>query len=300
MIKSRITLKQLEAFAFVVDTGSFRAAAEALGTTQPNISARISALEKTLSTVLLLRDAGSVQITPKGAELLQKTREVLWSAEGLLREAGRQELIEERLRLGVTELVACTWLNLLLRDIKAEFPNVRVELDVDLSDRIERGLEENRLDLAIHNAAYTGRARGYKALGEAAYVWVAKPEIAQRLGPNPQISTLFDFPVMTHARNTSAAASLHKLAKENSLPTGQIVHSSALSACVPMVTEGMGVALLPKALLRAELNSGTLQQVNCDWLPAPLTFHARYTPSRAALFVERAAELAVNASASIE
>ena len=45
MIKSRITLKQLEAFVFVVDLGSFRQAAVALGTTQPNISARIAALE---------------------------------------------------------------------------------------------------------------------------------------------------------------------------------------------------------------------------------------------------------------
>ena len=33
MIKNRITLKQLEAFAFVVDLGTFRAAADALGPT---------------------------------------------------------------------------------------------------------------------------------------------------------------------------------------------------------------------------------------------------------------------------
>lgn len=44
MIKSQITLKQLEAFAFVVDNGTFRAAAWALGTTQPNISARIQCM----------------------------------------------------------------------------------------------------------------------------------------------------------------------------------------------------------------------------------------------------------------
>ncbi|MGB3690920.1 MAG: LysR family transcriptional regulator [Jannaschia helgolandensis] len=62
MIKSQITLKQLEAFAFVVDTGTFRAAATALGTTQPNISSRTAALETALDVALLYRDAGSVRL----------------------------------------------------------------------------------------------------------------------------------------------------------------------------------------------------------------------------------------------
>ena len=77
MIKSQITLKQLEAFAFIVDAGTFRAAASALGTTQPNISARINALEIALNVNLLIRDAGSVRLTADGEKILVKTREVL-------------------------------------------------------------------------------------------------------------------------------------------------------------------------------------------------------------------------------
>jgi len=79
VIKSRVTLKQLEAFAYVVDTGTFRAAASALGTTQPNISARITALESALNVILLIRDAGPLRLTADGEKLLQKTREVLWA-----------------------------------------------------------------------------------------------------------------------------------------------------------------------------------------------------------------------------
>ncbi len=98
MIKSQITLKQLEAFVFIVDKGTFRAAATALGTTQPNISSRIATLESMLDVVLLHRDAGSVRLTEKGVALLQKARVVLLSAEAFLEEAGRRDLIEERLR----------------------------------------------------------------------------------------------------------------------------------------------------------------------------------------------------------
>ena len=52
-----LTLKQLQAFVRVADLGSFRKAAERLNTTQPNISSRIAALEDTLDTKLLYRDA---------------------------------------------------------------------------------------------------------------------------------------------------------------------------------------------------------------------------------------------------
>jgi len=52
-----------------VDAGTFRAAASALGTTQPNISARITALETALDVTLLVRDAGSVRLTADGEKL---------------------------------------------------------------------------------------------------------------------------------------------------------------------------------------------------------------------------------------
>ena len=157
MIKSQITLKQLEAFAFVVDTGTFRAAALALGTTQPNISARILALETALDEVLLIRDAGSIRLTAKGKTLLKKTREVLWAGEALIEAAGRQELIEETLRLGVTELVACTWLQRFLRLMREAYPKLRIQLEVDLSVAIDARLMEGQLDLALQTGPFKSK-----------------------------------------------------------------------------------------------------------------------------------------------
>ena len=115
MIKSQITLKQLEALVAVVDLGSFRKAAANLGTTQPNISNRIATLEDSLGVILMHRDAGSVRLSEKGKTLVTAARKVLWDAEALLELADRQDLVADRMRLGVTELVACTWLHPFLR-----------------------------------------------------------------------------------------------------------------------------------------------------------------------------------------
>jgi DNA-binding transcriptional LysR family regulator len=295
MIKSKMTLKQLEAFVFVVDTGTFRGAAAVLGTTQPNISARIAALEAALDVTLLMRDAGAVRLTANGANLLQKTREVLWAGEALIEEAGRHELIEETLRLGVTELVACTWLQGFLRRIKESYPKLRIQLEVDLSTAIDRHLMEGTLDLALQTGPFKSRSFTNNALGDEPYCWVANGAVARNLGVEPSLAELFDQSILTHAKHTQACAALHETATQLGLAPAQIVHSSALSACLPMVLEGLGVALLPQRLVRAEVAAGELQVVHCDWLPAPLSFFARYAPARAARYVGHAAAIAQQA-----
>ena len=133
MIGNLFTLKQLEALIWVADLGSFRRAAAHLNTTQPNISARISGLEATLGVTLMQRDAGSIRLTEKGTALLAQARRVLREAEALVETAARPDLIDDSLRLGVTEVVASTWLRPFLRALAEVYPNLTVELTVDLS-----------------------------------------------------------------------------------------------------------------------------------------------------------------------
>ena len=292
MIKSQITFKQLEAFAFVVDAGTFRAAASALGTTQPNISARITALEAALEVTLLIRDAGSVRLTADGEKLLKKTRDVLWAGEALIEAAGRQELIEETLRLGVTELVACTWLQGFLRLMKNAYPKLRIQLEVDLSTAIDARLMEGQLDLALQTGPFRSKTFASDPLGQEPYCWVVNSELVQNLQTAPSLPELFDLTILTHAKHTQACAALHHMAKTRGLRSERIVHSSALSACVPMVLEGLGAAMLPERLVRAELAAGVLHKITPDWQPEPLSFYARYAPARAALYVEKAAQIA--------
>ena len=294
MIKSRITLKQLEAFAFVVDTGTFRAAATALGTTQPNISSRIAALESSLNTTLLYRDTGSVRLTTKGHELLERTRDILRAGEALLETADRRDLIDERLRLGVTELVACTWLQAFLRQLRKEYPNLRVELVVDLSSQIEELLREGLIDLALQNAPFAAKVSGEVQLGNEAYVWVANAEVAAGLPKGTDVARFFQHSVLTHARHTVAGRALHDLAAECGFDAGKIVHSSALTACLPLAAEGLGVAHLPRELVQGALDSGSLTELDADWHAPPLEFFARYDAARAPRYVERAGALAAS------
>ncbi len=297
MIGSIFSLKQLETLIWVADLGSFRRAAEHLNTTQPNISSRISGFEATLGVVLMHRDAGSVRLTDKGREILDHARLVLRSAEALVDAASRNDLLRDRLRLGVTELVACTWLHDYLRRLRQGYPGLAVELTVDLSRNLDAELRANRLDLTIQTAPFSIPMSGEVHIGTYPYVWAAAPELVPE-GRGPLgLEEIAPMNILTHARHTQAFAELSRHAEALSIPQGRIVPSSSMASCVPMARDGMGVALLPAALVHEAVQGGSLAALQVDWVPAPLEFFARYRAEQAARHVAHAAEMAADVAA---
>lgn len=291
MISRSLTLKQLEALIWVADLGSFRKAAAHLNTTQPNISTRIAGLEATLGTPLMRRDAGSIELTPKGAEILAQARKTLRAAEGLVEIAARPDLIEDRLRLGVTELIACTWARAFLRRLKQEYPRLSVEMTVDLSRALEGELAANRLDLALQNAPFATEVSGEIALGSYPYAWVAAPGVAADIAVSDGVGAL-RVPILTHARHTLAYREIAAQFESGAGAAARLVPSSSLTSTIQMATDGMGLAVVPRAMVAAQLAEGALVAVALDWHPQPLRFAARFHADRAAGFVHRAAALA--------
>ncbi|QFT60739.1 HTH-type transcriptional regulator YofA (plasmid) [Sulfitobacter sp. THAF37] len=300
MIKSRITLKQLEAFVGVVDMGSFRKAAAILGTTQPNISSRISSLEDSLGIILMHRDAGSVRLTDQGKTLLVSARQVLWNAEAFLEAAERRDLVEDRLRLGVTELIACTWLHAFLRRFREVYPSVGVELEVGLSTEIEKQLAAGQVDLALLVGSSGPDIGNSLPLRTYPYAWIAAPGLTGINAGNTSMTALLKSPVLTHGRHTLATRELARFAEAEKLATDQIVYSSSLASCVQMAIDGVGFALLPIALVRDQLKAGSLVEVTTDWLPTALEFRACFDDSRVPRFVSVAAGYAVETASDWE
>jgi len=296
MIGNVLSLKQLETLVWVSELGSFRKAAHHLGTTQPNISSRIASLEATLGVVLMHRDAGSVRLTEKGREILGIARNVLREAEGIVQVAQRPDLVADRLRLGVTELVACTWLHAYLRSIKSIYPSLNVELTVDLSCNLDVEMSSNRLDLVIQSAPFASAANGIVELGSFSYIWVAGTELACALNERMSIADLLPHTVLTHARHTQAYVELVEHTKGKSLPTAQFVASTSLASCVQMAADGMGITLLPKALVEKELCDKSLVEIDVNWKPTPLRFAARFHSHKASLYLAHCAQLATKAA----
>ncbi len=294
----QMNLKQLEAFVWVADLQSFRRAAERLNTTQPNISARIAGLEATLGAQLMTRDAGSVRLTAKGHDLLRHARQVLDATDALIAAADQKALIDGTLRLGVTEMIVHTWLREYLRALKDRFPNLTVELTVDLSVNLEKGLGDRTIDLALQNEPFNRMTTGARDLGAYPLIWVAAPQLG--LTGRVDIDMLARHPILTHARNTRLfeEVAAHFAARRDL--SARLVPSSHLDACLHMAVDGMGIAALPAVMVARELSSGTLQQIPYHWVPAPLHFFARYDAKKSPMTVADAAKLAVETAHSYD
>lgn len=287
-----MNIKQLEAFVAVADLGSFRKAAERLGTTQPNISTRIAALEDRLGVTLMERDAGSVRLTPKGAELLRKARDVLRAAEDFVAAADDGALFEGVIRLGVTEMIVHSWLHEFLHSLKQIYPNVIVELNVDLSVNLTRALFDHSIDLAFQSGPLGLRnTSGEVALDEYAFVWVASPS----LGIDAEKTTLDDlvtFPLLIQARGTLPYQQLAQHIAAKDARRARLAPSTSMSAGLQMAVEGLGVACMPEAMVTDQVEAGALVRLNYGWTPEPLRFLARYHAESAAIYVKEAAALA--------
>lgn len=290
-----LNLKQLEAFVWVADLGSFRRAADRLNTTQPNISARIAALESLLKVSLMERDAGSVRLTAKGARLLDHARNVLRATETLVEASEDPGLIEGTLRLGVTEIIVHTWLRQFLRVLKDRLPNIVVELTVDMSVNLEAGLFDRSIDLALQNGPFQRKTTGEETLGAYPLIWVGSPALG--LAGDVSITDLAQFPVLTHARDTRHFRDVAAYFATRPDLAVRLVPSSNLAACLHMTINEMGVATLPSAMVAREIARGELVQLSHDWTPDDMHFSARHDRERSALYVHEAAGLARDVAA---
>ena len=292
-----ISLKHLEAFVAVADQLSFRRAAERLNTTQPNISARIAALEARLGVVLMERDAGSVRLTPKGETLLTHARRVIGEVDGMIAAAADNSLYEGVIRLGVTEMIAQSWLGDFLKALKAEFPNLIVELTVDFSVNISAGLFSRSLDLAFQSGPFDRPASGALPLSEYPMIWAASPG----LGVPDRELTLDDLtrhPLLISARGTEPFIELTRHLAERGAPRARTAPSTSLSAVRQMAVDGLGLACLPEEMAAAALAKGALREVDYPWRPRPLRFSARWDEDRAPSFIRRVAEIASDIAAA--
>lgn len=286
-----ITLKQIETFVWLAALKSFRRVGEQMNTTQPNISARISALEDALNLRLFDRDAGSVVVTDKGRALLPIAEQMLQAAQALVQASDRARE-QSILRLGVAETVAQTWLRAFLKAINARHPHIVIELVVDITANLQRSLLERNLDLAFLNGPIGDIAVTNLPLGSVRLSWLASPRIAQQMPRHITAKDLSRFPILTHAKNTRPYAEVVEYFKRKNIHLNRPVSSSSSTVCLNMAVDGLGIATLPVQVAGPMLKSGKLVVLKSDWAPSPLSFTASYISLPARQAVEQAAQLA--------
>ncbi|MCY1268393.1 HTH-type transcriptional regulator DmlR [compost metagenome] len=142
-------MDDLAAFAVLMESGSFTAAAERLGCSKGQLSKRIRLLEQGLGASLLHRTTRRLDLTAAGAALLPEARALAAQAERARQSVRRlQEDLAGCVRLTVPVSLGETVFDALLLDFTRQHPQIRIELDLHNG---YRDLVAEGFDLAIRS-----------------------------------------------------------------------------------------------------------------------------------------------------
>lgn len=147
----RYTLRQLEYFVAVGESGSISAASQQVNVSSPSISAGISQLEEELGVQLFVRHhAQGLTPTPPGRELLDHARIVLRQAVGLRDLAGELSgSVRGPLAIGCLSTIAQIILPGLRRSFVADHEGVRIAQVEAHQAELFSLLRQAKIDLAL-------------------------------------------------------------------------------------------------------------------------------------------------------
>ncbi|MGB5258884.1 MAG: LysR substrate-binding domain-containing protein [Woeseiaceae bacterium] len=144
------TVKQLQYFLALTETEHFGRAAERCYVSQSAFSNAIKELETTLDAQLVDRTNRNVTITATGQQVAVQARLVLRDLDSLVETArGQKEPLTGELRLGVIPTIAPFILPDALPTLRAQYPDLRLLLIEDQTQRIYARLMEGALDVLL-------------------------------------------------------------------------------------------------------------------------------------------------------
>ncbi|MGI4985747.1 MAG: LysR family transcriptional regulator [Janthinobacterium lividum] len=259
-----MNIRFLETFVWLARLGNFRLTAEQLHTTQAAVSSRIAALEHSFGTRLFDRTARAATLTATGQRLLEY-------AERIVRlEAQMRHAIHDNddgggtlLRLGVIESIVHSWFPDLMARIRERYPRLELEVTSDTTIDLARLLRGGTVDLVLQTETLEGANLDNIALAHFPMRWVASPALG--LGARPiSLSQLAQSPIISFSRHSAPHASLRELLTASGEHPARINCVSSVAAMIRLVIDGFGVAVLPPAIIRRELDERALEVLDVD------------------------------------
>jgi DNA-binding transcriptional LysR family regulator len=268
----------VETFVRIVDAGSLSAAARLLGTTQPTVSRRLKALEKSLGVRLLQRSTHAMTLTDDGMRCYQRAKELItgWQEfESEIRGAGDEPVGLLRViaphAFGQQQLVAP------LAEYLRRYP--RMTVDWTLHDRTPDFIGEG-IDCAIRVGRRPTVDGGDPSGRGAAHRGGAPSVLAGRPVPTHP-DELAPCPGSRRATSTRPIGLTPCWQwRDGAVQMKPRLYTDNLYAMRSAAVLGVGVAWDPTGRCEEEIEAGRLVQLVPEWQAPPLPIWLMYPPAR--------------------
>jgi DNA-binding transcriptional LysR family regulator len=254
-------LRHLQTLTLVADRGSFSAAAEAQGISQPAVSQQIQALERELGAILIDRSGRRARLTERGQVVARHARRMLALREEFEQELAREDgVLTGHLIVGSSTGLGEHVLPPLLGGFRGQHPQVAVTLRVEPTETIIERVIARDLELGVVGAERPHRALTYEPFLQDRIV-LAVPPGHRFAGRTVEVEELRGEPLIV----MQAGAGIRTVIEEELRAAGvrprdlRIEMELGLQESAKAAVEaGFGVSFLSSLALGRELRLGTL------------------------------------------
>ena len=275
-----ITLRQMTFLVAIAEEMNFTRAAARCHVTQPTLSAGLSELEARLGVKLVERTSRLLLITEVGEGVVKEARMLLDGARRIETLAQAHINPEEGdLRLGATPTIGPYLLPRAIPEIRSSFPQLRVFIREEMTESLLEGVESGRLDLALIALPFETGALATMPLFSDGY-HLATPESLSLDDARRDLDLLL--------LERGHCLQRHALAAVDASAYRRNAHfeATSLPTLIAMVSEGLGMTLLPDLAVRNGVADGQRVRLTPlpDACPRRVALVWRRTTSRAQTF----------------
>jgi DNA-binding transcriptional LysR family regulator len=260
-------LSQLEAFAEVARLGNVSRAAESLHVTQPALTARLQALEGDLEVPLFVRASRGMTLTDAGRTLLPYAQRALAqviearSALSALRSGRTGELF-----IGAAPAVSTYVLPSVLKTFRDGHPGVRLGVSTGHTEQVLEMVLRREVHLGVGRPIRHPEVELIPLFDDELILVVSRHHPFAKRG-RVRLQELADDHLILFDRASSYYELTSSLVRQAGVVPESVIELDNVEAAKKMVAEGLGVALLPRMALAAELRARVLRPVGLIGAP---------------------------------
>lgn len=273
-------LGTMEAFAAVVETGSFSAAAARLRTSKSLVSRQVAALEAELGARLFHRTTRSLTLTEDGRGYHAQVERILGDiAEANAAVSNRQAAPRGRLRISAPMSFGYLHLAPAVPDFLALYPEV--EIDLTMSDRYVDLVAEG-VDLAVRLGRLGDSSLIARKLAQSRRAVCGSPDYLKLHGVPRRPDDLKQHQCLCYS-NLAMADEWRFMRDDGSAWPVEVsgrLHADNGDALREAALKGLGLVYLPTFIIGRDLQAATLVSVLTEYVPQDAGLYVVYPHAR--------------------
>lgn len=242
-----IKIEQLKTFIDVVEFGTFTAAADRLGLSQPAVSLQIQKLEQELGARLIERVGKKASPTMAGLRLLEHARQITQTVEVAIDDMS--EFVGDsmgRVRIGTGATACINILPSILKDLRYRFPTLEISVTTGNTSDMLKLLDQNLIDVGFVTLPAGGRMFDVTPVLQDPIVLVSAPEFF----PQPPKATpwvVAKLPIISFETGGNVQQVVNQWFSKAGVALTSSMVLGNVEAIKELVGAGLGFAILPSS-----------------------------------------------------